>query len=316
MRPPARLLAATALVAALAACTSAAPATPAPATPTPPPSGAPSLPSGAPSVPGLPSAVPDTATYWLRMTTTQALPPLNVFGTSALMVITGSGEVVMPGPVPAVFSGPIVVPLVSRPLTDAGRTKILDLARSLGLVGRQTDFTPGADLAGGVTARVELTVDGKRVTISGSPDVTASCAASPCVPASATPEAFGAFWRQLLDLPSVLGTELGAETSYAPTVYSILVGAAPAPDPTLGANVTIWPLDVAIGSFGAAVANGQARCATVTGVAADTFRAAFAKVNALTQWTQNATTSATFGLTVRALVPGEDACREVFGVGQ
>jgi hypothetical protein len=99
-------------------------------------------------------------------------------------------------------------------------------------------------------------------------------------------------------------------------VYSILVGAAPVPDPTLGANVMIWPFDVTIGSFGAAVANGQARCATVTGAAAATFRDAFAKANALTQWTQNATTSATFGLTVRALVPGEDACREVFGVGQ
>jgi hypothetical protein len=43
---------------------------------------------------------------------------------------------------------------------------------------------------------------------------------------------------------------------------------------------------------------------------------AFAKANALSQWTQDPTASAAFGLTVRALVPGEDACREVFGVGQ
>jgi hypothetical protein len=309
MRQLARLLATGGITAALAACTSAAPATPPPATPSPPP-------SGAPSASGLPSAAPDPATYWLRMTTTQALPPLSVFGTGAVTVITGSGEVVMPGPVPAVFPGPLVVPLVSRPISDAGRARILDLARSLGLLGRQTDFTPGVGLAGGIVAHVELTVDGQRVTISGSPDATASCATPPCVPPSATPEAFGAFWRQLLDLPTLLGAELGAETGYTPTVYSILIGAAPVPDPTLGANVVTWPFDGTIGGFGAAVANGQARCGTVTGAAAATFGAAFAKANALTQWTQNATTSATFGLTVRALVPGEDACREVFGVGQ
>jgi hypothetical protein len=311
MRPHVRLhafLAVLALALATAACSSAAPATPAPAT-TPPP-------SGSVASPGIPSADPNAATYWLRMTTSQALPPLNLFGNGAPLVITGSGLLVRPGPVPAIFPGPLLVPLVGRSITDAGRGKILQLATSLGLIGRQTDFTADGRLVGGVTAHVEITVDGRVVTLSGSPEATIECVAAPCNPAPATPEAFGSFWRQLLDPAPWLGSELGAEASYTPTSYSILVGAAPVPDPNLGANIADWPLDAPLATFGTSVANGQARCATVVGDAAATLGRAFAKANGLSGWTQDPTASASFGLTVRALVPGEDACREVFGVGR
>ena len=192
----------------------------------------------------------------------------------------------------------------------------MDLAESLGLLGRQTDFPAGTGIVGGITAHVELTVDGKRVTLSGSPDAEARCGTATCSPAPSTPEAFGSFWRQLLDLQTLLGSELGPETAYTPTTYSILVGAAPVPDPALGANIVDWPLAASLATFGVAVANGQARCATVTGDTAATLGRAFAKANSLSQWTQDPATSASFGLTVRALVPGEDACREIFGVGK
>jgi hypothetical protein len=312
MRSPVRRHAVPAVLAlaiVTAACSSAAPAKPTPAP-------ASQAPSGAPASPGVPSVDPNAATYWLRMITTQALPPLNLFGGGAPFVITGSGLVVTPGPVPAIFPGPLVVPLIGRTITDAGRAKILRLATSLGLIGRQTDFSANSGLAGGIIAHVEITVDGRLVTLSGSPDATIQCVTAPCSPAPATPEAFGTFWRQLLDPTSWLGSELGAETPYTPTVYSILVGAAPAPDPNLGANIADWPLDASLATFGTPVANGQARCATVTGDTAATLGRAFAKANALSQWTQDPTANAAFGLTVRALVPGEDACREVFGVGR
>jgi hypothetical protein len=272
--------------------------------------------SGAPASPGIRSADPNAATYWLRLTTTQALPPLNVFGNGSLLVITGSGLVVTPGAVPAIFPGPLVVPLIGRTITDSGRAKILRLATDLGLIGRQTDFTANGGLPGGITAHVEITVDGRLVTLSGSPDATIQCVAAPCNPAPATPEAFGTFWRQLLDPTAWLGSELGTGTPYTPTVYSILVGSPPDPDPNRGASIADWPLDASLATYGTAVANGQARCATVTGDVAATLGRAFAKANALSMWTQDPTASAAFGLTVRALVPGEDACREVFGVGR
>jgi hypothetical protein len=309
MRPRVHPLVVAGLGAVLAACVSAAPATPTPSPATP-------LPTRVPSSPGASSTAPDATTYWLRLTTTQALAPLNLFPSGAQLVITGSGVAVMPGPVPAIFPGPLVVPLVGRPVTDAGRAKILALATSLGLIGRQTDFSAGTGLAGGVTAHVEITVDGKRVTLSGPPDAQAGCSSSPCSPAPATPEAFGAFWRQLLDLPSLLGDDLGPETTFTPSGYSILVGPPPGPAVGVTSSIADWPLAAPLATFGAPVANGQARCATVTGDTAATLGAAFARANALSQWTQDPTANATFGLIVRPLVPGEDACREVFGLGQ
>jgi hypothetical protein len=51
----------------------------------------------------------------------------------------------------------------------------------------------------------------------------------------------------------------------------------------------------------------------VSGPDAATLLAALDKANSLTQWTQDPSTSASFGLTVRSMVPGEDVCREVFG---
>ena len=63
------------------------------------------------------------------------------------------------------------------------------------------------------------------------------------------------------------------------------------------------------------MANGTARCGTVTGADADALRPALDAATPLTPWVQDPETSATFGLTVRPMVSGEDACREAFGVG-
>ncbi len=186
-------------------------------------------------------------------------------------------------------------------------------AQELGLLGRQTNFG-STGLPGGVTGVIELTVDGGRVAIQGNPDAERQCITTPCSPAPGSPEAFGTFWRELLDL-SWLGSDLGPPSPFAPPVYSVLVGAAPQPDPLLGADIAVWPLAVPITSYGRPVANGTARCGTSTGADASSLGDALAKANALTQWVQSPTTSATFGLTVRPLAPGEDACREVFGVG-
>jgi hypothetical protein len=85
------------------------------------------------------------------------------------------------------------------------------------------------------------------------------------------------------------------------------------PDATIGAEIALWPLSTPITGFGAAVLGGSYRCGTVTGVDAVRLGAALAKANGLTQWVASPSTDATFGLTVRPLADGQDACREVFG---
>ena len=260
-----------------------------------------------------PQPSPDPGTYWLRATYRQALPPLDVFGQLPMVVITGNGTVVAPAPVPAIYPGPAVVPLSGRTISEAGRLAIVNAARTLGLLGGSGDFTGGRIAPGGVTGRLELTVDGRRLTIAGNPQAPTGCTSSPCNPPAGSPAAFAELWRRLGDLQSWIGPELGNQGTYDPPTYAVLVGPAPNGDPALPQAPAIWPLPQPIALFGGPVANGQARCGLVSGTDAATFRVALQNANGLTPWHQDVSTNATFGLTVRPMVPGEDACRETFG---
>lgn len=278
-------------------------------------SSAPTPSAPAPSASSASSAAPADASYWLRMTTTQAIPPLNAFEVAPPLVIDGTGIAVTPAPVPAIYPGPLVVPRSGRPVSDAGRAKIIQAARDLGLLSGQTDFRgTGNQLAGGITGHIELTVDGQRVALTGYPSAHIECITTPCEAPPGSPAAFGEMWRRLSDLPSWLSADLGPESPYLVDAYSILVGPAPAQDPQLAQAPADWPLSQPLATFGTPVANGTARCGTVRGADAQTLRPAFSAANALTPWVQDPSTSATFGLTVHPLVDDEDACREVFGV--
>ena len=101
---------------------------------------------------------------------------------------------------------------------------------------------------------------------------------------------------------------------FATRGYAILVGPPPVQEAGLGGESMDWPLDVAMGEFGVEVAEGY-RCGTVYGEDAATLAPALGAANQLTQWTQDPTTSATFGLTVRSIAIDEDPCAEVFGAG-
>jgi hypothetical protein len=250
---------------------------------------------------------------WLRAWITQALPPQSVFSLPDALLITADGVAVQSVPIPTVYPGPAVVPLGGRHLTPAGLEALIARAKALGLLSGKTDFG-GATAPGGATGHVELTVDGKHVELQGDPNLTIQCIKAPCEPPAGTPEAFGMFWQELASL-SWPGADPAPQQPYTPPVLSVLVGPAPDPDPKLGANVAIWPLGTPIATFGKAVLNDGSRCGTVTGADATTLLAALAKANGLTQWTQSASTNATFGLVIRPLTDGQDACREVFGVG-
>ena len=295
MRLPARLIV-TLFAVLAAACSSPGPAAP-----------------SSPAVTAVATLQPDTGTYWLRATTTQALPPLNLFGGQSYAVITGDGQSITQLALPTVYPGPLLPNLVSRQVTDAGRAAILKAAKDLGLLDGTTDFTAGPVLAGGVSGRIELTVDGKPVTITGNPSALMECVSAPCDPPPGSAAAFAELWRLLGDLPAWMPDELGSETAYTAPPYAILVGPAPERDPNFAQPPMDWPLEQPLALFGGPVAGGAYRCGTVSGADADTLRPALQAANQLTQWVQDPSTSATFGLTVRPMVPGEDICRETFG---
>ena len=57
--------------------------------------------------PSSPRRLPPTGgTYWLRMTTFQAIPPVNLFAVPPTATITGDGQYLVQGAVPAIYPGP------------------------------------------------------------------------------------------------------------------------------------------------------------------------------------------------------------------
>ena len=302
-----------ALVSTLAGACTAGPApssgaaspTPPPPTPvgvTPGPSGGPA--SGSPSA-GAPA---EGLGYWLRMTTSQAIPPIQRFQVGPTSLITSDGLYLVPGAVPMIYPGPLVGPIFGRQVTDAGREQIVSWARELGLLSGPTDFTGGQAIPGGITGTIELTVDGTLVRLTGLPD-----APTDASPPPGSPGAFAELWRRVSSLPDTLPGELGPEQPYEPMGYALLVGPPPAATGGVPGNLQDWPLVTPIATFGSPVANGSVRCGTAFGADAAALGHAFENANQLSQWVQDPASSATFGLTVRPIVPGEDPCKELFG---
>jgi hypothetical protein len=134
--------------------------------------------SGAPSPasPG-PSHSPgaDDAAFLLRATSAQALPPLALFAWGPNLLITADRRAITPGPVPAIYPGPLMVPLLERPLSEAGWRTIVDAARAAGLLTGRADFSGGALMPGGIAVRLELVVDGVRYDLVGDPSQLVRC---------------------------------------------------------------------------------------------------------------------------------------------
>jgi hypothetical protein len=243
---------------------------------------------------------------------TQRAVPIGRFGWLPTVAITADGVVVTQGAVIAIFPGPLVPPLTGRRISGRGFAAIVTAARDLGLLTGEADFTGGAR-PDQELGRIRLAVGDRVFEIVGDPGRVMQCITTPCDPAPGSPEAFGTFWQRISDL-SWLGSELGPEAPYQPQAYAILVG--PAPDPQgLPQAPADWPLDAPLATLGDPVGDGVHRCATFRGEDATALRPALEAANQLTAWTQDPSTSATFGLAVRPLLPGEDVCRELFGIG-
>ncbi len=279
--------------------------------PTAPSSSAPSSPA-APSAPLEPQPSPQADTYWLRATASQAIPPIDQFPIPPVATITGDGTYITVGPQDAMYPGPTLPNLIARPISDAGRARLVAEAQRLGLLSGQADFTADDGVPGAVTGRLELTVDGQRVTLTGSPESMIECVTTPCEAPPGTPAAFAAFWA-LLQEPTSLGDAVGPEAPYVADRYALLVGPPPPVEASVPQQILDWPLDAPIGTFGTAVANGTRRCGSVTGDDAATLRPVLTEATQASQWVQDPSTSATFGVVARPFVPGEDPCAEWFG---
>ena len=173
-------------------------------------------------------------------------------------------------------------------------------------------------MPGGLTGMVELTVDGALREMTGDPNANIECITTPCDAAPGTPEAFGTFWRELGDLRSMVGDELGAEAAYHPEGYALLIGVTPPDDAGLDPEVLPWPLDIPLAETGEPIGDADLpRCATVEGEDAATLKASFttakpARRNGSTRVGDPA--EAVSPSRSDPLLPGDDPCMELFGV--
>lgn len=256
------------------------------------------------------------APYALRATTHQAIAPESQFNWLPYAFITADGVTVTQGAVPAIFPGPLVPPLFGAPITEPGFDQVIERARALGLLDGDTDFAPPEPMPGSLSGIIELKVDGAMREITGDPDSGIQCITTPCEPEPGSPEAFGTFWRELGNMRSLVGDELGADSPYHPGGYALLIGVAPPDDAGLAPQVVPWPLDTPLAETGVAIRDADLpRCATVAGEDAATLEASFATANQLTQWVDAAADPAdALAIAVRPLLPGDDPCHDLFGV--
>ncbi len=262
-----------------------------------------------------PSSDPDAGTYWLRATSPRPCHPLNRFGGQSYAVITGDGQSVTQLALPTVYPGPLLPNLrvaAGHGGRSGGHPEVGERPRA---AGRHD----GLQRRPGPRRRRQRPdrADRRRAARHASPATRTrswSASTTPCEPPPGSAAAFAEFWRPLGDLPSWIPNELGPASPYVAPAYAILVGPAPDPGPELHrsrpwtgpstsrspCSAGPWP------TVPTAVAPPRVRTRT-------RLRPSLQAANQLTQWVQDLSTSATFGLTVRPMVPGEDICRETFG---
>jgi hypothetical protein len=254
-------------------------------------------------------SVPPEAKILLRVTTQQALPPSATFGSLPWVVITLEGKILSGGAVPAIFPGPLVMPVIERQLSAAGWAKVVAAARAAGLLNGARDFSGGGIAPGGISARLEIAADGKVYSLTGDPNRIMVCVTTPCVPEPGSPEAFGGFISQLQNPDSWLAADLGKQGIYEPAAYGLIVGPPPANDSGLDQPGMTWPIRAGFAGFGKPLADGSGRrCGTVSGADADAVRGVLTAANQLTKW-QDPADGAIYGLTVAPVLPGDgDPC--------
>ena len=254
------------------------------------------------------------AGYVLRAVVSQAIPPTARFTWLPHAFISPDGIVVTQGAVPAIFPGPLVAPLFGAQLSDAGYDQVVERARSLGLLEGSGDFSPSNPMPGGMSGTVDLLVDGAMREIAGDPNANIQCITTPCDAAPGTPEAFGSFWMDLGNLRALVGDELGPEAEYHPEGYALLVGTPPPDNSGIEPQVVAWVLDTPLAEIGEPIgADPLPTCGTVRGEDAAALEAAFSSANQLTMWVDDSVTEPV-SMTVRPLLPGDDPCRDLFGI--
>ena len=221
----------------------------------------------------------------------------------------GDGTVITPGAVPAIYPGPAVAPLTATRLDKDHVPALLRAARDGGLLGAGTiDYGDMGTIgvADAPTTTVLIAADGHTSSRSAYALSEATAGGSGL---SATQSAARA---ALSAFVASLAAPDGA-TPYVPAALAVYVGQYQGVASAAGAPL-VWPLASNLATAGTKLASGlDYRCIPVTGADVASLLPVLRGATEESQWVAAASSNATFGLVVRALLPDEQPCVEPEG---
>jgi len=199
------------------------------------------------------------------------LPPDYAFSQLPTVLVAGDGTVYTPGVMTMQYPGPLVLPVMSRTITEAGIQILLAKADSLGLLTSPSpDYTPSGDIMIADAPNTEVVLSAKGSAFTHSAYALGMMTPSGDGTKDNTParQALLDFSLALQDLTTTVGAEnLGTEGPFTPAAYRIRARAAEQseldaimPTPT----VVEWPA-----STGVKLADAT-NCATLTAEQAGT----------------------------------------------
>ena len=224
------------------------------------------------------------------------VPQGTAFVNQPALLISGDGRVFIPGAVPAIFPGPLLMPMYVRSITPAGLEKVLELAKEAGLIGPAPDYSlpDGFDITDASDTVVVISVDGQRyehrANALGFEDD------GPSTPAR---DNLLTFVNALGgDLAGIAGADnLGPEELYVPEQYrfqAMVVDPSQWTDPS--PTIVEWPADLGV------VLADSLQCATVAG---EDVEALFTGATQLTFFEEG---EDVYQLAVAGLLPGDAVC--------
>lgn len=288
-----RGLAATLVASLLAACSTG-----------PGPSPTTAQPTGAP-----PTTQPTTApvVLLLRVTTEGGfIGPAANLNNVPLVSVYADGRILTPGPVDAVYPGPLVQPVAAKDVGPTGAQAIVAAIKAAGIDKQGAGGGIGNPDA--PTTVFTVTIDGSTVVsrfhLGGGPG-------GPGGPSVGSPDpvvtAAGDLLNRLTDPNETWGTSNPTISTLAPVAYRIFVApGAPAGDMPTAEPSIAWPLATTLDQFGSPAVPDRGiaglRQGAVFGADASTLGTLFASANALTPFSSGGNL---YTLYVRPLLPDE-----------
>ena len=294
--PRVNLVAILAAIALIAVACSGASSSASPSTPTP---------TTVPSPSVVPSPSPAAATLLLKVTSEGGfINPGATLAALPTVAVYGDGRIMTPGPVDAIFPGPLLAPVAVRDVGASGAAAILAAIKAAGL-----DKAPagGPGIPGDSGTNVfTVVVDGVTTTsryAGGGPQ-------GPKGPVASGDEgraAALALLDRLLDPAETWGAASAAESTYAPEGYRVFVApGAPPPDASVTEPPVAWPLSTPLSEFGTAATPDRGipglRQGAVLGPDAAVLGPLLKSATSLTAFTSG---GKPYTLSVRTLLPDE-----------